>query len=138
LAKPVTTDDGTVTEAVREIDWTADSAASAIRPGEFDEFEILAGPLPDTASVTFKAIQTYSDGTIVSWIETPAPGSTTEPDHPAPVLSLSAAHATAATPAVVNKSSTAAPTALSIVALALAAAALGMVVVQRAKGRAAP
>ena len=40
--------------------------------------------------MTFKAIQTYSDGKVVSWIEQPAPGSTEEPDFPAPTLQLAA------------------------------------------------
>jgi hypothetical protein len=36
--------------------------------------------------IIFKALQTYSDGDIVRWIDEPAPG--VEPDHPAPVLKL--------------------------------------------------
>ncbi len=78
----------------------------------------------------FKAIQTYSDGTTVSWIETPAPGSTAEPDHPAPTLSLASADTTTAKP---SKSSNTAPVILSIVALVVAAAALGVAVVGRAR-----
>jgi len=51
LDKPVTTDDGdSITEAVAEIDWTADSAADAIKPGEFDQFLVSAGPLHDDTS----------------------------------------------------------------------------------------
>jgi uncharacterized protein YcnI len=86
LATPITTDDGQVTEAVSEITWTA--TGPGIAPGEYDDFEISVGPLPtDTDSLTFKAIQTYSDGTEVSWIELPGAGGT-EPEHPAPVLDL--------------------------------------------------
>ena len=88
LATPITTDDGTITEVVSEIDWTAD-AASGIKPGFFGQFTIIAGKLPDKVStLTFKAIQTYSDRSVVSWIQQAAPGSTTEPDHPAPELTL--------------------------------------------------
>jgi hypothetical protein len=36
--------------------------------------------------IVFKALQTYSDGDIVRWIDEPAPG--VEADHPAPVLKL--------------------------------------------------
>ncbi len=35
LAKPIVTDDGDITEAVSEIDWTADSTASAVAPEQF-------------------------------------------------------------------------------------------------------
>jgi uncharacterized protein YcnI len=89
LATPITSDDGPVTEAVTEITWTA--TGEGIKPGEFDEFEISVGPLPtDVDSLTFKAVQTYSDGTEVAWIEVPD-ASGKEPDHPAPVLTLTAA-----------------------------------------------
>src|ERR1700733_8061896 len=44
LATPITTDDGKVTEAISEIDWTA--TAGGLKPGEFGEFRISAGPLP--------------------------------------------------------------------------------------------
>jgi uncharacterized protein YcnI len=91
LAKPITTDDGDqVTEAISEIDWTADSAATAIKPGEFQEFPVSLGPLPETDSMTFKALQTYSDGSIVRWIDVATPGGP-EPEHPAPVLHLTKA-----------------------------------------------
>src|SRR6185295_7955165 len=43
LATPITTDDGTLTEAVSEIVWSG----GTIKPGEFDEFEVSVGPLPD-------------------------------------------------------------------------------------------
>ncbi|HKC28392.1 MAG TPA: YcnI family protein [Jatrophihabitans sp.] len=117
LNPPLTTDDGQVTEAVSQIHWTADSAASAIKPGEFDQFNISAGPLPEVDALTFKAIQNYSDGTVVNWIEQAAPGSTTEPEHPAPTL-----HIAAATPAAADSNSAEATAALVI---AIAAALLG-------------
>jgi uncharacterized protein YcnI len=93
LATPIETDDGQVTEAVSVIDWTAASPAAGIKPGEFDEFQISVGPLPNAAAMVFKAIQTYSDGKQVAWIDEPAPGSTAEPEHPAPTLTLAAAAA---------------------------------------------
>ena len=91
LATPITTDDGDqVTEAISEITWTADSAGSAIHPGQFQEFPISLGPLPNKDSMTFKALQTYSDGSIARWIDEPTPGGA-EPEHPAPVLTLAPA-----------------------------------------------
>jgi uncharacterized protein len=103
LTTPIQTDDGPVTEAISEVDWTA--TADGIKPGEFLEFKISAGPLPEKSSVTFKVIQHYSDNTDVSWVEVAAPGSA-EPEHPAPTLDLapaaasgSSAHTTGSAPA---------------------------------------
>ena len=68
------------------ITWTATDAGLA--PGQFDLFTISAGPLPtNTSKLTFKAIQTYSDGTTVNWIQATVKGAP-EPEHPAPVLTL--------------------------------------------------
>jgi uncharacterized protein len=87
LATPVKNDDGEeVTEVVSTVEWTASSAATAIKPGEYGEFSISAGPLPKAKTITFKAIQTYSDGKQVAWIEEAVNGA--EPEHPAPVLTL--------------------------------------------------
>jgi uncharacterized protein YcnI len=92
LAKPITTDGGQVTQAVTKLTWTA--TAGGLKPGEFDLFTISAGPLPTTTGkLVFKAIQTYSDGTVVSWIEPTVKG-TPEPEHPAPVLTLTRARRT--------------------------------------------
>lgn len=101
LATPVKTDDGEVTGYTSVIEWKADSPASAIKPGEFDEFQVSAGPLPKVDAMIFKAIQTYSDGKVVSWIEEPAAGAA-EPDHPAPTLKLAAAASTGGTGATVS------------------------------------
>lgn len=84
LAKPITTDDGQVTEAVNEIIWSG----GTIKPGEYDDFFVSVGPLPtDVDQIEFKAIQTYSDGSEVAWIQDTPPGGE-EPEHPAPVLTL--------------------------------------------------
>lgn len=92
-AAPVKTGDGEVTEYTSVIEWKA-APGAGIRPGEFDEFQVSAGPLPEAESMTFKAIQTYSDGRAVPWIEVPAAGSGTEPEFPAPTLTLAAAAGT--------------------------------------------
>jgi uncharacterized protein len=93
-ATPVSGDSGPVTEVVTEVDWKVTAGGPGIKPGEFDTFLISVGPLPKTNIMTFKAIQSYSDGTSVAWIETPAPGSTAEPAHPAPTISLAPAENT--------------------------------------------
>ena len=89
LATPVTVHGSEVTEAVSQVTWTADPGA-AIAPGQYQTFTILAGPLPDTDSLAMPAIQTYDDGTEVAWIEPMVDGQE-EPEHPAPVLALTAA-----------------------------------------------
>ena len=89
LSKPLTTDDGTFNQAVDEIDWTGGS----ILPEQYQDFSISVDPLPtDTTQLVFKAVQTYSNGDVVRWIDLAVPGEP-EPDHPAPVLTLTPASA---------------------------------------------
>ncbi|MDG4767479.1 YcnI family protein [Solwaraspora sp. WMMD406] len=76
-----------VTEAVARIVWTAETPEAAVQPGEFQEFVVMMGPLPEVDQMVFKSLQTYSDGTIVRWIEVPVPGQD-EPATPATVLRL--------------------------------------------------
>ncbi len=98
LATPIVTDDGPVTEAVSSITWTG-----KLDPGQFQQFAVSMGPLPtDTTSMVFKALQTYSNGDVVRWID-PTPAGGPEPEHPAPVLTLTPAQpggADAAAPTV--------------------------------------
>jgi periplasmic copper chaperone A len=113
LDTPLQTDDGEeITELVATVEWTAKSPADAIKPGEYGEFSISAGPLPEVESITFKAIQTYSDKSEVAWIEQATSGA--EPEHPAPVLALlpaaDAGHGAPAAPAA-GAPATAAPAA---------------------------
>jgi uncharacterized protein len=61
-------------------------------------FPIKVEKLPMSATVVFKALQTYSDGNVVRWIEQ-APAGAAEPAHPAPTLHLQpAAGAASAAP----------------------------------------
>jgi uncharacterized protein YcnI len=86
LRTPVKTDDGTITDAVSEITWTG----GRIGAGQFEDFDVAFGQLPDDAGqLTFKTLQTYSDGKIVRWIEEAESGGD-EPENPAPVLKLTA------------------------------------------------
>ena len=88
LAKPITTDDGPVSDVVTQITWTADNAASAIKPGEFQRFEIIVGSLPDSGDqIVFRAIQTYSNGDVVKWID-PVTSGGPAAEHPTPILAL--------------------------------------------------
>jgi periplasmic copper chaperone A len=93
LATPITSDDGQVTQAVSLITWVA-QPGQGIKPGEFQEFEVALGPLPASGQMILKAVQTYSNGDVVRWIDETKPGQA-EPAHPAPVLTLTKADAPA-------------------------------------------
>ena len=134
LAQPITTDDGPISTTISQVTFTA--TAGGIKPGEFQQFFISLGPLPKAASVAFPALQYYSDGSVVKWIEKAAPGSSAEPEHPAPTLALSAGATPAAATTKVEKASTTGPTVLAIVALVVAAGALGFAFVSRARAKA--
>lgn len=88
LAKPIQTDDGPVSHAVTRVTWAASGKASAIAPGQFQEFTIEAGPLPKAKRLEFKVLQYYSDGSVVRWIDPPRKNG--EPPQPAPTVTLTA------------------------------------------------
>lgn len=78
-------------ERVARIVWRAVDPANGVKPSEFGEFTFSAGPWPvDVDSVPLLADQAYSDGSVVAWNEI-AVDQNTEPEHPAPVVTLGAA-----------------------------------------------
>jgi uncharacterized protein len=82
LAKPVQTDDGPIDTQVSQVDWTAGSGAG-IKPGEFANFPIsIAMPGKAGDVLTFKTLQTYSNGQVVRWIGAP------DSDQPAPTIDV--------------------------------------------------
>jgi uncharacterized protein YcnI len=84
LDQPLEGEGEEITEAVAKITWTG----GVIEPGQFDEFEVSVGPLPDdTDQILFPTLQTYQGGEVVRWIDEPLP-SGEEPEHPAPALTL--------------------------------------------------
>jgi uncharacterized protein YcnI len=92
LARPITTDDGTFTSITSEIDWSG----GTIPVGQFGAFNVLAQGIPSgTSQLVFKAIQSYSDGTVVSWIQVPN-RTVPDPPHPAPTITLTARNGAAA------------------------------------------
>lgn len=72
---------------VRSVTWTA-TPNVGIAPDQFGLFRVSV-KLPDQKSVTLPATQTYADGSVVKWDE-PALPNGGEPEHPAPVLALTA------------------------------------------------
>jgi len=90
LPTPISDDDNaTITQAVSSITWTAD-ATGKISLGQFAEFDVSVGPVPNVPSLAFSAVQFYDDGSVVKW-DQPRPASGAEPEHPAPMLTVSAA-----------------------------------------------
>jgi periplasmic copper chaperone A len=88
LPEPVEVNGATLTHAARMVTWTAQGEGIAV--GMFDEFELVVGAIPeDATTLTFPAVQTYSDGEVVRW-DQPTPESGEEPEYPAPVLDLAA------------------------------------------------
>ncbi|MFC0028557.1 YcnI family protein [Micromonospora chaiyaphumensis] len=90
---PIEVHGSQLTEAVSKLTWTA-APNGGVKPGEFQEFPVSMGPLPQVDRMVFKVLQTYSDGNVSRWIEEPTPGGE-EPENPAPVLTLTAATASA-------------------------------------------
>jgi len=80
-------DRDTASGSVRSVTWTA-AQGGGIPADQFALFRISV-QLPDTDMVSFPATQTYSDGSIVKWDQSPLPDGG-EPEHPAPMLSLAA------------------------------------------------
>jgi uncharacterized protein YcnI len=85
LATPVQVHGSDVPEVVSKITWTA-AAGSGTQPGQFQEVDISAGPLPEVDQIVFKALQTYSAGDVVRWIDEPR--ARVELEYPAPMLKL--------------------------------------------------
>ncbi|MEV0638042.1 YcnI family protein [Streptomyces sp. NPDC050619] len=89
LDKPVEVHGRQISEAITKVTWTAED--KGIGAGFAQRFPVVLGPLPEDADeLVFKAIQTYSNGEVVRWIEEQQEGQE-EPEDPAPVLELAAA-----------------------------------------------
>ncbi len=91
LSSPITDSEGNkVTKVVSEITWEGGSIA----PEQSGKFQVTMGPLPDdTESLVFKVIQTYDNGEVVSWIQEPSSDGS-EPEFPAPTLTLTKSETT--------------------------------------------
>ena len=145
LNPPVQSDDGPITEGVGRITWTAKSKADGIPVGGFQDFglEVLV-PGKAGSTLTFKALQTYSNGTVVRWIgakgsETPAP--TVQVTAAGGGAAPSAAPAAKAAPAASSSGDSSSSDGLAVAALIVGALGLitgvaGLTAVRRARARA--
>jgi uncharacterized protein YcnI len=117
LAKPVTVEGEQHDTEVSEVIWSG----GEIKPGEYLEFPLSVSTPDDPGStLTFKAIQTYSNGEVVRWIGDPSA------DEPAPQVALVAPDAAVRdVPAGIGESSSSRPSdARANVALGLGIAGL--------------
>lgn len=83
LPQPINANGRQITEVVSRVVWEG----GRVEGGQFEEFELTLGPLPETDKVVFKAIQTMSNGEVANWTDEAVEGGP-EPDRPAPVLTL--------------------------------------------------
>jgi uncharacterized protein YcnI len=126
VTTPIQTDSGTVNEAVGTVTWTAASGGGT-GEGQFQTFSVSVG-LPDvTGSLTFKAIQTYSDGTVVTWDQATVPGGD-EPPNPAPVLTLTAGENPSTTTPATTTSSSSDNTGKTLGIIALIVGGIGLII----------
>jgi uncharacterized protein YcnI len=94
---------------VHSVTWTA-APNGGIPVDQFGLFQISA-KLPDTDTVSFPATQTYADGSVVKWDQSPQPGGG-EPSNPVPMLTLTEGPASPPTHHP-HPTSTTAPTAVA-------------------------
>jgi uncharacterized protein YcnI len=88
LAKPIQTDDGPIDEEVQRITFTGHGKNGKIGPGQFMDFPLSVQiPGKPGDKLTFKALQTYSNGEVVRWIGAP------DSETPAPVVTVTKAAA---------------------------------------------
>ena len=90
LDKPIEIFGEQLDSVVSEVTWTA--TGGGIRPGQFQDFELSLGQLPNSGDLVFNTLQTYSDGEKVNWNQVSADPSV-EPEHPAPILTITPAAA---------------------------------------------
>ncbi len=88
LAQPIEMFGEQLDTVVSRVTWTA--TGGGIKPGQFQDFDLSLGVLPDAGKLQFNTLQTYSSGEQVSWNEVSTDPSV-EPEHPAPTLNLTAA-----------------------------------------------
>ncbi|MTD56352.1 DUF1775 domain-containing protein [Amycolatopsis sp. RM579] len=126
MDKPAGAGDEMDNQTVSSIVWEGGS----IPADTFTNFTVRIGKMPDTGQLSFKALQTYSDGQVVRWIDLMQPGQP-EPEHPAPTVTI----AKAAAPAESTSDSDPVARILGGVGIAAGVAAAGVAFTRR---RAAP
>jgi uncharacterized protein YcnI len=140
LDEPIDNHGQEITSYVSVVEFRAD-AGGGIAPGRFQEFALSGGPFPDAETLSFPAVQTYSDGTESAWIEPTVEGQE-EPENPAPTLTLTSGTTATDTAAATDEHAHGGPVsnepaglALFLAILALAVGLAGVVLGYRAGRR---
>lgn len=119
-------DDGTpVDEVVSSVTWTA--IGPGLMPGQFDDFVLEAGPLPDVETLSLPTFQTFADGATDAWTE-PAPEGS-DPEFPVPTVTLGASTDSAPS----GGSAMTSVIAWTALGFAVIAVALGLFAIDRAR-----
>ncbi|GAB3301670.1 hypothetical protein GCM10027451_05120 [Geodermatophilus aquaeductus] len=139
LEEPLDAHGQEIASYVSVVEFRAD-AGGGIAPGRFQEFALSGGPFPDADTLSFPAVQTYSDGTESAWIEPTVEGQ--EPENPAPTLTLTSDTTATDTAAATDEHGHGGPVsnepaglALFLAILALAVGVAGVVLGYRAGRR---
>ena len=82
-------------DTVSSVVWTG----GQVQPGTYQEFPVSIMVPDEPGTLTFKALQTYSTGEVVRWIDAAEEGQP-EPEHPAPTITV----ASPPTPALASTS----------------------------------
>jgi periplasmic copper chaperone A len=90
LDKPIDMFGEQLDTVISEVTWTA--TKGGIRPGQFQDFAVSLGQLPESGELVFNTLQTYSNGEQVNWNQVSTDPSV-EPEHPAPILRITPAPA---------------------------------------------
>jgi uncharacterized protein YcnI len=121
LDKPIEMYGERLNTVVSEVTWTATDGG--IRPGQFQDFNLSLGQLPESGTLVFNTLQTYSSGEKVNWNEVSADPSV-EPEHPAPILTIAPAKAEGGSTGTVTSAVQSDTGSYSTLALILSGAAL--------------
>lgn len=90
LNPPVQSGERVLDKAVRTVTWTA-NPGTRIGPAQFVDFPLSLGPLPTgVETLALPAVQTYDDGEVVAWNQ-PVNADGSEPERPAPSVTLTPA-----------------------------------------------
>ena len=83
---PLRKDDGTpVNEVVSTVTWTA-APGGGVPQGQFQEFALYLGPMPDADTFALPTTQTFSDGSSEAWTEQNTGGD--KPKFPVPTVTI--------------------------------------------------
>lgn len=83
---PLLKDDGTpVNEVVSTVTWTA-APGTGIPQGQFQEFALYVGPLPESDTLSLPTTQTFFDGSTEAWAE--RSNGADKPKFPVPTVTI--------------------------------------------------